>query len=44
LRVLLASADGVVRTKRYYQFSGQNMVATDFRIREEVVVAVATRN
>jgi len=44
LRVLLASADGVVRTKRNYQFSGQNMVATDFRIREEVVVAVATRN
>ncbi len=44
LRVLLASADRVLRTKRNYQFNGQSIMATDFRVREEVVVAVATRN
>lgn len=44
LNMLLASRDGVTRNNQTYQYRGVDTVATDNRLRLEVVVSVAIRN
>lgn len=44
MRLLLASADGTVRFHQKYQFNGSEFTASDYKIRKEVVIAMATRN
>lgn len=44
LRLLLASADRAIKFNQSYRFRNQNYTSTDFRLRKEVVVAMAIRN
>lgn len=44
IRLLLASADRAIRFHQPYQFSNQSFTPSDFRLRKEIVVTMATRN